>query len=347
GIAVALDGRLPEFWAGVRTLLMSEDAAHGMPAACASVRGAGDARLPACPPTVSCALLQHPNSWLSLRKRTARAILSGAGASAAVVADADAMVEAANYEVIDFGLLATPHMWVLLHFRVPLLYRMMSAVSLAALTQDNVSTINTAILQFMVAHRHGALPGLVAALREYEAALPKDPVACAAELRRSLPSLEDNVVGMRPAAPTEAAPQRPGQNAQDGVIAEFGRTLVFWLEYYCLRERDRRVLRISNRYAYPHMRVVVRALLGLPIDTPITSARCVASQGSMDVLGSHYLFPAPSSEARASCASSEVAVTEAARVDDATLHSWLHVVAPPALQTPEYLAAYWASSVLV
>jgi hypothetical protein len=76
---------------------------------------------------------------------------------------------AAWYSAVDEGTLTAPSIAHLTQFRIPLVWGLISAVSVRTLTQETLCCINTGIMPFVMAHRHGALPALVAELKAHAA----------------------------------------------------------------------------------------------------------------------------------------------------------------------------------
>jgi hypothetical protein len=150
------------------------------------------------------------------------------------------------YPHYDAAVLLHPLTGLLRGYRVALLHRLMSAVSVGTMTQEHVCTVNTALLMFVQAHRHRALPGLLSALVEHDAQSAHCP----------LPSLHDTARG-------HTSPAEPLPPASATTLGDFALLCGVWVEYYSLRDRDRRALITPSGYLYEQWRVVALALLGL------------------------------------------------------------------------------------
>jgi hypothetical protein len=207
------------------------------------------------------------------------------------------------YAAQDDALLASAPIAFVREFRLPLLHALMGTVTLANLTQENLCCLNAALLLLVAAHRHGALPALLAQLVAYDAAVRAHKAALLAGGGESegaqlppaplrLPSLRDELAqagsggsgsatALRlqlssPADSSRAAGTSPGtaaaasDPAASPLFAGFARLLAWWLEYYSLRDRDRRQTRSVAQYAYEEWRAVARALLGLDPGAPAT-----------------------------------------------------------------------------
>ena len=238
-----------------------------------------------------------------------------AGESIAIVAGvaAPSVSAASLYDSMDRATLAHPLLCFLRRLRVPLLYALMGAVTVDTVGHDNLCNLNTALLFFVTAHRHGALPALVAQLRAHEDSLA--PAAASAAAGRAspplrLPSLKDPVslafllavpsisvteatacpsaggdacstaapvlapeTSIPPSSHAVGAAAAAGAASTGSVLESFAHLLTFWLEYNSLRERDRRAMRSMTQYNYAESRAVVRGLLGLPVVTPLSAAR--------------------------------------------------------------------------
>lgn len=399
-----------------RSLFTCEDWCYGLCGVqvAQSFWGAASTTLPG-------SLSSPPGSWEALVAESAT-IVAGAPIPSA------ARPAAALYASMNASALAHPLFSFLRQYRVPLLYALMGAVTVDTVGHDNLCVLNTALLVFVSAHRHGALPALVAQLRAYQGAVFEDVsaggasaasnvVSASASFPRGplrLPSLKEPLatgwivksrqgeggaaaaqppagIAARPppaldaesqsaalvAAPDETAPTSTGHSevrrdavtavivhgwedrfsaleatveahatelarvraalaaseanrermaaqlaaaaaalsseraplpappaaeplssaeiapGADGgvpaaassppnpaavrppmdVLLGFSHLLAFWLEYNSLRERDRRAMRSMTQYNYAETRVVVRGLLGLPVDRPLSAAR--------------------------------------------------------------------------
>jgi hypothetical protein len=272
-----------------RNLILAEDWAHGLCVASTGLSGCMQ-------PTLSNATMwsTHRWSWEALTVQSKQIL----GLPTTTLP---------WYEHCDAAILESPAICMIREFRIPLTYQLMACVTLNTLTQENLCCINSGLCNFVIAHRHGALPAFVHELREYDRAFRVWVKQCrerAADLDVSLmgssavgtpppvvlPSLQDGLSGGAAQVPSLSAPSRsPGAErctADSGVFDSFGKLLLYWVEYYSVRERDRRSLRISYGYGYDEWRVVVRGLLGLdplkPSTEPIIDADCI---------GAHALYP--------------------------------------------------------
>ena len=261
------------------------------------------------------------------------------------------------YPVVDADALALPPLVQLRAYRLPLQYAMLAATNLRQLAGDTVGVLNTTLLPFVVAHRHGALPAFVAALRAYDATYrawrraDASGSAAAAATRPPLllPSLAGGMPGSRlpPSAvhwpSNTTAADAVGGGGRDVVLPRFRAVLVWWLEYYSLRERDRRSFATSFGYSYEEWRVVVRALLGLPVGTPpTTSLYPPAAANTATLYGDPVALP------RHSAAALAAATAAAAATDAALLAAWC---TPRALRAdgtshPIPPTSYWPACVL-
>jgi hypothetical protein len=164
------------------------------------------------------------------------------------------------YEHIDRVGLERPLLQFVRLFRIPLMYALMSAVTVDSICHDNICNVNTALLVFVAAHRHGALPALVSKIRKHHALVIASaavnstgiPITTKPALLPSLQRVENSASKLLSPAPPD-------------VLLNFVHMLLFWLEYNSLRERDRRTLRSMAQYQYSEVRIVVRGLLGLPV----------------------------------------------------------------------------------
>jgi hypothetical protein len=248
----------------LRGLLLQEDWAYGL---CATEGSFSDAvRLSSLSADEQEAyrrtVIAHPWSWESLsasaraRYDVACSMDGSTGATQGIMTTL--------YPVVHTSLLSSFPMTFVREFRVPMLWALINAVSMQSLTQENMYVLIGGLTELCIAHRHAALPALVQALHDYDKAQAAgDPSV----LR--LPSLKDvNIPGVTLAKVATHEPQVRGL-----AIVNFGKLVRYWLEYQSLRERERRSVRISTGYTYTEMRVVARALLGLPVTVMPTESR--------------------------------------------------------------------------
>ena len=268
------------FW---RALFTCEDWCYGL----TRVASALGLRQTPCPvlPSVGASLTRGRGSWEALVGESV-AIVSGVSSLPVPLTEL--------YDAVDNLSLSQPIMQFLRCFRIPLLFEMMRVVTIDNVGHDNLCNLNTALLLFMSAHRHGALPALVMQLREHQRCLASSAASADPIPMNCLPSLKEPVMSMgwsdigllstsvSPPLSASVKVRQSGSGTSDAtsgasevpdVLLNFCHLLVFWLEYNSLRERDRRGMRSMSQYTYSECRVVVRALLGLPVSQPPTSAR--------------------------------------------------------------------------
>jgi len=152
------------FW---RSIFTCEDWCYGLcsilPAVGLSLKAPREPRSPVVLPSA-------PGSWELLASESIR-IVAGVSPDAALPE-----LPALLYHSVDGAALAHPLFAFLRRYRVPLLYALMGAVSIENVGHDNLCNLNTALLMFVSAHRHGGLPALVAQLHAYQRAfLPPPP----------------------------------------------------------------------------------------------------------------------------------------------------------------------------
>lgn len=177
--------------------------------------------------------------------------------------------------------------------RVPLLHTLMSRCATTQLKQDSVYVCTLVLLQLVIAHRHGALPGLIAAVKRYDAAVREHTKRLAqgkggvGPMR--LPTLQDDLIvttSESSSAPMQLIDTVPeaahlyGPSHGDGVhdaqasaegmqdvdgpvLRGVCRQLALWVSYTSLRDRDRRTLKLTSGYSWEEWRAVARATLGL------------------------------------------------------------------------------------
>jgi Protein of unknown function (DUF3689) len=251
------------------------------------------------------ALSDHPWSWESLAKQTYYKLLLQQSEGS----DEKNKELPFWYDCVDAASLAHPTLAQLTLFKIPLIWALMGCITIKTLTQETLCVLNTCLLPFIAAHRHGCLPAFIEKIKEHAAwvdATAGDGVVeealnggedAAAEwttLPRRLPSLKDKPVGLMrdgeggpssspthtsSAATTTAATSATNTSTTSNsahllpgqaVLASFKELLLWHTAYYSLRERDRRLCRSSLGYTWEEVRTVTRALLGLDVTVPAT-----------------------------------------------------------------------------
>lgn len=286
--------RLTQSAVFLRSLALVEDWAHGLAGAEGGVNTSDP--LPHLADPAAASWRTHRWSWERLALQSARIVLGDDAPCAAALPS--------WYGGVDRTLLSAPYVSVWRSLRVPLLRHFMAASSLPKLSRNTICIVTGALLQCVIAHRHGALPALLAELRVYNEEVrawgegggkgdgDADGDGDGDGRRRPLllPTLADDLLppGVFPeaggdddeeeAAEATSAPAPP--DARTPVFASYSRALILWLEYHSLREREQRGLAAFSGYTWAEWRVVGRALLGLgPGDGPASAIVDLSGDG--------------------------------------------------------------------